>query len=45
MYFPGRSAGVHLAALVRVLQHHPEHGELLSGVLPAADDERVRQVG
>lgn len=45
MHLPGRPASVHLAALVRVLQHHPEHGELLSGVLPAADDERVRQVG
>ena len=45
MHFPGRPTCLYLAALLCILQYHTEHCQLLSKLLPAADDERVCQVG
>ncbi len=45
MYLPGRLAPVHLAIVVCILYHHPEHSLVLPSMLSAAHDERVRQVG
>ena len=45
MHLSGRPTSLYLGDLVRLLHHHPEHGELLPDLLPASHDERVRQVG
>jgi hypothetical protein len=45
MHLSGRPPPLHLGTVVRLLHHHPQHGQLLPELLSPGDDECVCQVG